>query len=229
MESGTVTVLILRRIPVILDVPLVSERECRPMKLLFAPIFAVLFFAVLTVVQADQYAVPSPLTPLEPFAPRLPKQDQAEEKAPAIIRGQSRAVSELAAILDTQPPFPRGHVEEGTIDPKLIEPLATESDLDKYAEEMAKNSPKVGLASKNTEGTDTLGYTVLLIAMVVTTIALVYMAFVAYDYRQRWMQSLTAQNDRYLGGGMFDMETEDTYGSGSVSFSEGFGLPHHSI
>jgi len=79
---------------------------------------------------------------------------------------------------------------------------------------------------------DPLGHTVLLIATAITTIGLLYMAFVAYDYRQRWMQSLMMQNDRYLVGGAFDMEKmEDTYGaySGSPSFSEGFGLARRSI
>ncbi|MDR0327716.1 MAG: hypothetical protein LBI05_05410 [Planctomycetaceae bacterium] len=204
------------------------------MRLYFAPIFSVLFAvlfasAPIAVVQADQYAFPPPLAPLEPFAPLLPKQDQAREEGPAIIRGQSRAVSDLAVILETPPPFPKGPVGEGTIDPKLIEPSATESDLDKYAEEMAKNSAKANAANQNPEMADPLAHSVLLAATGVLTIALVYMAFVAYDCRQRWMQSLTAQNDRYLGSGMFDMETEDTYSSGSVSFSEGFGLPHHSI
>jgi hypothetical protein len=199
------------------------------MRLLFVPIFAVLFFMVLTiVVQADQQAVPPPLTLLETFAPQLPKQDQVEE-VPTIIRGQSRSVAELAAILDSPPPIPRGPVEEDVIDPKLTGiSESTESDLDEYAKEMEKISAKVGGAGKNTEATDPLGNSILLAATGVLTMVLVYMAFVAYDYRQRWMQSLTAQNDRYLGGGMFDMETED-YGGGSVSFSEGFGLPHHSI
>ena len=53
------------------------------------------------------------------------------------------------------------------------------------------------------------------------------MAFVAYDYRQRWMQSLMMQNDRYLGGA-YDMEIEDTYGSPMSSFSESFVLPRRS-
>ncbi|MDR1480465.1 MAG: hypothetical protein LBJ00_16150 [Planctomycetaceae bacterium] len=37
----------------------------------------------------------------------------------------------------------------------------------------------------------------LLVATIVSVAALVYVSIIAVDYHQRWMQSLTAQNDRY--------------------------------
>ena len=166
----------------------------------------------------------------EPLAPLLPAQDYVEKNVSETIRGQAKTVDELTGYLGSPPPLSQGAVEEGTLDPKLIGTLeSTESDLDALAADLEQKSAKADLAGRNTELTDPLGYTVLLIATVITTIGLVYMAFVAYDYRQRWMQSLTMQNNRYLGGGAFDMEMEDTYSSGSVSLPEGFGLSRHSI
>ncbi|MDR2168873.1 MAG: hypothetical protein LBP59_01875 [Planctomycetaceae bacterium] len=41
----------------------------------------------------------------------------------------------------------------------------------------------------------------LLIATIVSVAALVYVAVIAVDYHQRWMQTLTAQNDRYFTTG----------------------------
>ncbi|MDR2762718.1 MAG: hypothetical protein LBB88_08975, partial [Planctomycetaceae bacterium] len=38
----------------------------------------------------------------------------------------------------------------------------------------------------------------LLVATIVSIAALVYVAIIAFDYHQRWIQSLTAQNDRYF-------------------------------
>jgi hypothetical protein len=74
-----------------------------------------------------------------------------------------------------------------------------------------------------------LGYGALLFAIALTTMGLIYMVFIAYDYRQRWVHSMTMNNDRYLGGGgAFDMEVEEAYSGSSVS-PEGFGFPRHSI
>jgi len=200
------------------------------MKLLSVPLFTVLT----VVVYADQSVFPpvysevgvADLQPLKPFAsptlsprtqpplaPRLPL--QVEEEIPHIVRAQSSSVGELADILGSPPPLAKGAVEEGTIDSKL---LGT-SDLDDMDSPIVEGSfvqnPKpASLAGQGTQSADPLGYMVLLMVTAVTTLGLVYMAFVAYDYRQRWMQSLMVQNDRYLGGGAFDVEKpDDFYGS----------------
>lgn len=180
-----------------------------------------------------------------PLAPLLPIQDDSligeiGEKVSETVRGQTRTMeSELAEILDTPPSVARGAVEEGTIDPKLTEsPVSQILDPEMLmamlmADSAQSNSSSPASSAGQTSGTkstDPLDYGVLLFATILTTAGLVYMAFVAYDYRQRWMQLSTMQNDRYLGGGggAFDMEAENTY-SGSSSFSENFGLTHHSI
>jgi len=183
-------------------------------------------------------AVPRPLEPLAPFAPpatallapRFPS--QTDEQGHETVRGQSRSVDELAGLLGSPPPLAKGAVEEGTIDPKLMGTIdAPDLDEEISAAGIVQNTTKTTLANTGTKSADPLGHTVLLIVTAITTIGLLYMAFVAYDYRQRWMQSLMMQNDRYLGGA-FDMErAEDIYGaySGSPSFSEGLGLTRRSI
>ena len=174
--------------------------------------------------------VPSRLGPLMPLPESLP----LEEGTTQVVLGQAvTTVNDLETILSTAPPIARGAVEEGTIDPKLVGSSDSSNiGFDDIFTTNSTQSNAVQSGSVNQMGdqTDPLGYGMLLVATIITTIGLVIMAFVAYDYRQRWMQSMTTQNDRYLGGG-FDMEFEDTYSSsvGSVSFSEGFGLPRRSL
>jgi multisubunit Na+/H+ antiporter MnhC subunit len=187
------------------------------------------------VVSPTTYTVAKPTEKPLSLAPLLPVQGYTADKSSETIRGQAKTIDELSGFLDSAPSLPQGAAEEGMIDPKLTgisEPSESDSDLDLLAKNLEKSSSQTGVAGKEATSTDPLGYAVLLTATVITTIGLVYMAFVAYDYRQRWMQSLTVQNDRYLGGGAYDVEMEDTYGvygGGSVSFPEGFGLSHPSI
>ena len=176
--------------------------------------------------------IPPPLLkPLEPLAPVLPPQDllQMDEEMAFTVRGQVQSVDGLKDILDTAPPVARGAVEVGIISPDLIGGSdVEESELDAMLLNTARQSTQTKSAGQGRESGDPLGNGVLLFATVITTMGLVYMAFVAYDYRQRWLHSMTTQNDRYLGGGAFDMEVENMY-SGSGTFSDGLGLPHRSI
>ena len=173
--------------------------------------------------------VPQQLAPLLPIQEIQPTQEAAMET----VRGQTMTVNELDDLLSTSPPFAQGAVEAETIDPKLIgSPALSDLDSDILAANLAQGNliqaGTVGQTSE-TKPTDPLIDGMLLTVTIITTIGLVYMIFVAYDYRQRWMQSLMMQNDRYLGsGGAFDIDMEDTY-SGSFSFSEGFGLTRRSI
>ena len=223
------------------------------MKSLFVPIFAVLT----VVAQAElPMGVPKPLKPLEtlvtpipytadkptdlsmsvpkplePLAPTFPKQDpaQEEEATPMLILGQDRTVDGLKSILDEPPPIPKGLVEEGTIPSALTGGEdADESVSDIWGMDPAQKFGQKDSAGQGTTSTDDpLGNAALLAMTVIAVLGLAYMAFVAYDYHQRWVQALTVQNDRYLGGG-FELEAEDSYGS-SVAFSESFGLPRRSM
>ena len=170
-------------------------------------------------------AIAVPL-PLKSLAPIFPKQDfpQAEDEESVTLRGQARSVDEIKDILDSPPSVARGAFEAETISPELIGDSDTEdSELASIFPHAAQKPIQNNASGQGTGATDPLGHAVLLFSTVITTMGLVYMAFVAYDYRQRWLHSMTTQNDRYLGGGAFDMEVEDGYGS-SVSLSDGFGL-----
>jgi hypothetical protein len=164
-----------------------------------------------------------------PLAPRLPNQNSSLTREGAgTVRGQTRTVDESSGLLSIPPSPAQGAVAEGTIDPKLIGNTdLSDPNTESSATDSASNVPRAGVAGAGTMS-DPLGYGMLFAIAIITTMGLAWMAFVAYDYRQRWIQSLTVQNDRYLGGGMFDTEMEDAY-STSVSFSEGFGLPRRSI
>jgi len=184
----------------------------------------------------------TPITLPEPLVrvPFLPTQDRSPpppitgERAVTmgVYRGQS-VLEPLASMLDTPAPFPRGPVEPEIIDSKLIDSsVSSDSDLDALAGLVVSGNP-AHTTSSGTQSTDPLGYGVLVFATIFTTLGLIYMAFIAYDYRQRWMNSITTQNDRYIVG-TFDISTEDMYGgstslSDSFGFSDGFGLMRRPI
>jgi len=183
--------------------------------------------------------VPPPLGPLFPAQEYPPKQEGlSKEAATATFRGQINTVDSLGEYLNEPLPPAIGSVEDGSIDPKLTDNgQESESDNPAGLPLSAGALPPGTQASRNSHPTDStgtkladpLGYGVLLTALAITTIGLIYMIFVAIDYHQRWMQSQTTQNDRYLGGVPFDMDMEDAYSGGSASLSEGFGLTRRSI
>ena len=203
-----------------------AEQFSAPVQMRMQPLTPLLYTAELYRVPAPAHkvdkpteravTVPAPLV-IRSLAPTFPNQDRRashDSERGAAIRGQSRTLDEVSAILDQPPPVARGAVDADAVDPKLLDNINSSElqDILLPADPASHTKPDVaepGSASASL-GTDPLGNAVLLFVMSVTTIALVWMIFVAYDYRQRWMQSLTAQNDRYLGGG-YDMEMEDAY------------------
>ena len=220
------------------------------MKSLFIPIFVVLTVAVYTgQVNADSYADPQPLDLLSPFHVGQDATHTTESQTKATIfippppqradvaetiRGQIRSFDELAAILDGPLPPARGPVEDGTFSPGLVISEPSGEELDDFLTKgigtagAVQNQPQRTSTMLRGSPTDPLGNGMLLFITATVTIGLVWMAFVAYDYRQRWMQSLTMQNDRYIVGGVLDMEWDNAY-SGSTSLYEGYGLTSRSI
>jgi len=173
----------------------------------------------------NMLTLPPPLD--DRIGPRLPAHESPLGPVPETIRGQERTVDAVSEILDMPLPFARGAVADGVVEPKLMEsPAGADGDFDMFGGSSSPEKPKQADAAA--QQADPLGYGMLGVITAIMAFMLVYMAFVAFDYQQRWMQSLTAQNDRYIVGGAFDMELENTYG-GSVPLSEGFGLTHRSI
>ena len=166
-------------------------------------------------------AVPPPLV-----SPSVQYPSYAESSNTTIL-GQLRTAEDSTGLLATPPPPAIGPVEAGIIEPKLVGDLdSSESDLEFLQTSLTQGTSVPVTATADLEPTDPFGNWALFAATFLTTAGLIWMAFIAYDYRQRWVQSLTVQNDRYLGG--FDTDMEDTYGT-STSFSESFGLPYRSI
>ncbi|MDR0522210.1 MAG: hypothetical protein LBH00_10205 [Planctomycetaceae bacterium] len=168
------------------------------------------------------------ITPETPSVPVLPKKNPP--LPPETIRAQSPPVNELEEILKTPLPHAKGVIEAGMIEPKLVEnPVLAESNGDFFTSSSVPNNVPAPLPPAQTAAEtkpDPLMHGVLLVSTVITTIALIYMVFVAYDYRQRWVQSLTAQNDRYLGGA-FDAEFGERYGGGTLPHTDNYlGLSH---
>ena len=166
---------------------------------------------------------------LVPFSPIQDRPLPAKTAATEVVRGQSGET--VGEVLNIPAPPARGPVADGTIDPKLLGSLASpDADSSSFTESPVSGNSVSSVTSGQPSGTqpaDPLGYGVLVFATIITTLGLIYVAFVAYDYRQRWLQSMTMQNNYYVGG-TFDLDTEEPY-SGSVPLSDGFGLMHRSI
>lgn len=228
------TLLILRKIIVIIVIPWVSYFGVRPMKSLY-----VLIFGLLTAVAAAE-----PLAPHLPVLNPLPTGqfrgstegleglaeilDSCPPVDTTIIRGQIRmGGDEPTGIMSSPPPPARGPVED-PIEPRLIgDPEMTDSERDILQTTSTPNATKAGQSGAGSL-TDPLGYGTLVAATVVMAMGLVWMVFIAYDYHQRWVQAMTMQNERYLGGSSFDIDLEDTFGS-PAAFSDSYSLPRQSI
>jgi len=229
MKPLFVSIFVLLTITVSAEVP----SELLPLREM--PTYAVPSGGVTTMAYTVHKPTETQVTLPQPLAlpyPTFPKQERqpppiTEITTPqGVVRGQL-GMEELAGIMSESAPLAKGSIGEGMIDPKLIDSSAS-SDFDPDAlSGFVPSGSSTQQPASGVTASDPLGYGMLVLAMIVTTLGLVIMAFVAYDYHQRWVQALTVQNDRYLGGGTYEMEMEDTYGT-SVSFSEGFGLPRRS-
>lgn len=198
----------------------------------------------------DRTTVRRPTRPeektLEPL-PEPPKKDGASRLAipppfPTIL-GQSGSTfgSELQEALAQPPPLPQGPVDPKVISPKLVD----------FREEPSVGFTPMGPAETIYEGRDrdlkptdpphrlhseegvSLGDSpingILLITTIVSVMTLIYMIFIAIDYHQRWIHSLTTQNRAFASGWSEDgaLDEVDFYGRSSYGLGEsdvsGFG------
>jgi hypothetical protein len=141
----------------------------------------------------------------------------ADNTPPTVIRAQSNEDP-----LATRPEPPQGLVSDlSVIPPALLnDPKTTNSNSnintppvtypnhtnthhtqnhsDEQSKNVIRNPPPIDkpLIVNNDLATVVNGW--LLVATIISVAALVYVAIIAVDYHQRWMQMLTAQNDRYF-------------------------------
>jgi hypothetical protein len=138
-----------------------------------------------------------------------------EQKPPTTILGQSlgqssgnaRAVEEA---LSEPAPYPQGLADASMIDPKLVyddNPAASSEMTEKInisPTATGTNPPIVAtdkterVKPKSEKGVNGING-ILLLATIVSMMMLIYTVVIAFDYHQRWMQSLTAQNNRFSG------------------------------
>jgi hypothetical protein len=147
-------------------------------------------------------------TALKPPLPYEPNMEQKQVlSAPATIRGQSSGFAKIENVLSDEPlPSPKGSADASAIDPKLYENTAgnkesleennpststAENDSTAVIKAMAESSEHRN--KKQTNGVNGI----LLLATIVSVAMLIYAIVIAFDYHQRWIQSLTAQNNRF--------------------------------
>jgi hypothetical protein len=145
-----------------------------------------------------------------PHKEQKPKQTPPVPPVAPVVLGQS---SDFAGEVDrafNEPlPSPKGLADASAIDPKLYENpadnnagLETPEPLDPSTLTAENNStviPKEPTQeSKLNNGKQANGVNgVLLLVTIVSVSMLIYAVVIAFDYHQRWIQSLTTQNNRF--------------------------------
>ena len=169
-----------------------------------------------TVVRKPAIPTSAPQPDKEPEAERTPpppmllndaKLSEFAQESPPTIRGQ---VSGVRDSLGERPPLPQGPIADSSaiadqLTAPIVESTAQAQENNPAAEE-SKTKPLTNGA--------------LLIVTVGALGLLVYFIAIAFDYRQRWMESLTAQNNRLVPA--FD---DATFGFGYHDDSELYDAP----
>ena len=137
----------------------------------------------------EEESAPPTLTPPPPMPLDDAKISLFAQESLSTFRGQAPGFkSALDEAMSTRPPLPQGQIgdpaaipEPLTQPPTVVEPITTVEETDLAAS---------GLKAKRwTNG-------VLLLVTVIALGSLFYFIAIAFDYRQRWMQSLISQNNR---------------------------------
>lgn len=162
----------------------------------------------------------------KPAAPRETPPVRNDEGAAPVFRAQS---SEIGDSLDRAlgvpmalPP-PKGLTNPKDIPEVLVKTENPLGPLDDFTEgpepdsTTNSNATTVPGATKNPADASTSKSspnTLLLVATIISTVGCVFFVVLAFDYYQRWMQSLTTQNDRYAlgeGGNIQDYSSDLDY------------------
>jgi hypothetical protein len=148
------------------------------------------------------------------------------------ILGQSPSsiANAVDDVLKEPAPFPKGTVDRAIIDPKLFENPASDtlSGNDISAAAGINATTVTSKAEEKQESKkDKWANGSLLLVTIVSIMMLIYAVVMALDYRQRWMQSLLAQNNRFIGAfedetGLGLSEDSELYGGGgSLQYNTG--------
>ncbi|MDR2440134.1 MAG: PT domain-containing protein [Planctomycetaceae bacterium] len=157
---------------------------------------------------------PDRITTLKPAQPLQNEPNNTPKPTPPVsqtVLGQSSSfASDLEKALDEPLPSPKGLVDVSVIDPKLFE-SAAEHENKKTPEQNTASTPTTENNStviskepseenklKNEKQVNGINGILLLVTIVSVTM-LIYAVVIAFDYHQRWIQSLTTQNNRFAG------------------------------
>lgn len=172
-----------------------------------------------------------------------PKKDDAirlpiPPPAPTILRGQSPMDlrGAMTEALNTRPQLPQGLPSQSVIPEMLLNEPETASDV--FPPLIDSNSSSNSGTTNSGKGDELKGSVstgssrtngVLLIATIVSIVITIYVLMLAFDYYQRWMQSLSARSDRYAGswndgcGLSFSSEGDLYDGASYLGISPSFG------
>ncbi|MDR2115302.1 MAG: hypothetical protein LBP87_02865 [Planctomycetaceae bacterium] len=152
------------------------------------------------------------------------------------VLGQSSSfASEVDKALNEPLPFPKGQVDASAIDPKLYENTAESTaenkempDTNESTSATENNSTVISKEiseknkSKNEKQANGING-ILLLVTIVSVAMLIYAIVIAFDYHQRWIQSLTTQNNRFSGlsDSVFSGDEMDADFSGNIPLYHG--------
>ncbi len=150
--------------------------------------------------------------------------DAEEVRTPpvaAVTLGQSAPRNPLDEAISEPLPPPGGLVDMSEIDPKLLEsdPVVTPSPPDRTDlsdDKIAANVPAVSGNAHWVSGA-------LLLTTIIATMVACYAVILAFEFRSRWMQTVTEQNSRFSLGFEDDYELGTDYGR-STFYSDVPGL-----
>ncbi|MDR2756765.1 MAG: hypothetical protein LBC20_13765 [Planctomycetaceae bacterium] len=146
-----------------------------------------------------------PTQPLQNEPNNIPKQTPSVSST---VLGQSSSFAREVEKLEEPLLSPRGLVDASAIDPKLYENTAENKETSEQNKELMSTTENNSTAiskepseenkSKNEKQNNRINGILLLVTIVSVTM-LIYAVVIAFDYHQRWIQSLTTQNNRFSG------------------------------
>ena len=152
--------------------------------------------------------------------------------------GQSGYRNPTEEALAEPPGYPEGPVDMNEIDPKLVDPAVIIPPPIDLIDGVSHKNPMKPAPSKTVAGKDQWVSGALLLTTIIATMVACYAIILAFEFRQRWMQTVTEQNNRFsmpfdggtLSGSVY-LDDLDAYGGSSLygSSSEGAGLGRYGL
>jgi hypothetical protein len=158
--------------------------------------------------ESERTTALKPPQPHEPNDEPKKEQKQVPPVSTTILGQSSGFANEIETVLNEPPLFPKGLADASAIDPKLIDDTAGNKEtpeknnlstsIAEHGSTAVVKHPAEQREFKNKKQTNGVNG-ILLLATIISVAMLIYAIVIAFDYHQRWIQSLTAQNNRFSG------------------------------